>query len=427
VVDGQLEELNEEFFKNYIIQFQPEVVGISACTPTFSSALKVSGLIKKILPSVKVGLGGIHPTLFPQATLEKKEVDFVIRGEGELTFWEYIKTTTQKENLRKIKGLSYKFREKIIHNPPRDPIVDLNFLPFPARHLLPRRKYVETIITSRGCPFNCIFCSVQQAMGRKYRVREALNVVDEIGTFIEDGIKFFFVLDDNFCVQKKRVIAICRLMIERGYHRQIEWGCETRADLVDEEMLALMKEAGCLRIFFGLETHSQKLLDQLNKKMKIEQNEKAVKLAQKIGLEVRGSFILGIPGETKEETIKTIKYAKSLKLTEAKFALATPYPGTELFKIAQAEGVEIKEKDWEKLSTVIGFSKYQPLYVPQGRTKKELVKLQRRAYLEFYLQFYQLKRLFKEEIKSFHSLWKFISIFCDLIFKMFKKRGNNDG
>ncbi|MFH1612148.1 MAG: radical SAM protein, partial [bacterium] len=419
IVDAQIQELSKIFFEKYFEHFLPDIVGISACTPTFHEALRILSIIKSISPSIKTSMGGIHPSFFSENVLKHNEVDFVIRGEGEITFWESI---NKNFDLTGIDGISYKNDNGIvIHNKDRVPISNLDILPFPNRKLLPFEKYVETIITSRGCPFNCIFCSAKNILGEKYRTRSALNVVEEIGSFIENGTTFFFVLDDNFCVNKKRVEEICLLLIQKNYHKKIEWGCETRVDLVDEKMLNLMRKSGCIRIFFGLETHSQKLLDTLNKNVKIEENEKAVKLAQKSGMEVRGSFILGIPGETKEESIKTIKYAKKLKLTEAKFSLITPYPGTKLFEIAQNEGLKITEQDWPQLSTVSGFSNYQPVYVPKGRNKKELVRLQMRAYLEFYLQFYQIKRIYKE-IKSIKDFFKFFKIFIDIIMKMVKKR-----
>lgn len=419
IVDAQVQDLSKNFFENYFQNFLPDLIGISACTPTFHKSLEIISIIKSMLPNIKISMGGVHPSLFPDDVLKHNEIDFVIRGEGEITFLECI---NKNFDLREIDGVSYKNDNGlIIHNKERIAISNLDILPFPNRKLFPSKNYVETIITSRGCPFNCIFCSAKNILGKKYRTRSALNVVEEIGCFIENGTTFFFVLDDNFCVNKKRVKEICSLLIERNYHKKIEWGCETRVDLVDEKMLSLMKKAGCIRIFFGLETHSQKLLDQLNKNVKIEENEKAVKLAQKIGMEVRGSFILGIPSETKKESIKTIKYAKKLKLTEAKFSLLTPYPGTELFNMLQEnEGLEITEQNWSQLSTVSGFSNYQPVYVPKGRTKKELVRLQMRAYLEFYLQFYQIKRLYKE-IKSFKDCFKFFRIFVDIILKMIKK------
>ncbi|MBA7661106.1 Anaerobic magnesium-protoporphyrin IX monomethyl ester cyclase [subsurface metagenome] len=175
------------------------------------------------------------------------------------------------------------------------------------------------------------------------------------------------------------------MFIERGYHKKLTWMCSSRADLVDEPLLEKMREAGCSTISFGIETASQRLLGILKKGTSLEINERAVRMAKKAGISnVRGTFILGIPTETREESLATIKYAKKLPLDSAKFSIATPYPGTELYRIALSEGMDVP-KDWSKLHQGVGFSEYDPVWIPKGRDAKELKKLQRRAHLEFYL------------------------------------------
>lgn len=426
VIDGQICELTEENLSKEIEEFSPNVVGITSTTALASAAHEVAKWVKNISKDVKVVMGGVHPTVLPGETLEDDNVDVVVRGEGEITFFELVRTFETGANLGNVLGVSFKNDAEIVHNVNRPFIEDLDSLPPVSDHILPRRLYDGyAILTARGCPFNCIFCSSRTLWGTRYRVRSPENVFVEIDSMVEkynpEEIAFF---DESFVVNKKRTEKICNMFIERGYHKKISWICSSRADLIDEPVLEKMREAGCNAISFGIETASQRLLDVLKKRTSPEINEKAVRMAKKAGIRnVRATFILGIPTETREESLATIKYAKKLPLDSAKFSIATPYPGTELYRVALSEGMNIP-KDWSKLHQGVGFSEYDPLYIPKGRGAKELKRLQKRAHLEFYLsprRILYISRIWDISWKGIKS-WKDIRMYWRIAKSLFIRR-----
>jgi len=387
IIDGQISDLTEEALDKEIQEFSPNIVGITCTTALASAAHQVAKWTKSISKHIKVVMGGVHPTVVLEETLEDNNVDAVVRGEGEITFFELVRAFETRTSLRDVRGISYKSNGAVVHNDNRPFIKDLDSLPLVDDRILPQNLYSGFgVLTARGCPFNCIFCSSRSLWGTRYRVRSPENVFVEIDSIVNryNPTEIAFI-DESFVINKERTEKICDMFIERGYHKEISWICSSRADLVNEPLLEKMREAGCSAISFGIETASQRLLDVLKKRTSPEINERAVRMAKKAGISnVRATFILGIPTETREESLATIKYAKRLPLDSAKFSIATPYPGTELYRIALSEGMNI-QKDWSKLHQGVGFSKYDPVYVPRGRDGKELKKLQRRAHLEFYL------------------------------------------
>lgn len=198
-------------------------------------------------------------------------------------------------------------------------------------------------------------------------------------------IKWLFISDDTFVINKAQTMEFCEKYMERGYHRKIPWQVANRVDTVDREILSKMKEAGCYIISFGIESGVQRLLKILNKGITIEQSIQAVWWAKEVGLKVRGTLILGIPTETREETLKTIKFAYSLPLDQVRFSLATPFPGTQLYQMAIEEG-QLKVGDWTSLSLMAGYRNGNLAYVPKGRNEGDLKTLQRRANLGFYIR-----------------------------------------
>jgi len=393
IIDGQVSDLTEETLGQAIQEFSPNIVGITSTTALASAAHEVARWTKNISKDMKVVIGGVHPTVLPEETLEDNNVDVVVRGEGEITFFELVRAFETKTNPPDVLGISFKSNGEVVHNKNRPFIKDLDSLPSVDDHILPRNLYSDyCVLTARGCPFKCIFCSSRTLWGTRYRVRSPENVFVEIDSIVNkynpEQIAF---IDESFVIDKERTEEICDMFIERGYHKKMSWICSSRADLVDEPLLEKMREAGCTAISFGIETASQRLLDILKKRTSPQINEKAVRMAKKVGISnVRATFILGIPTETREESLATIKYAKKLPLDSAKFSIATPYPGTELYRIALSEGMDI-QKDWSKLHQGVGFSEYDPVWIPKGRDAKELKRLQRRAHLEFYLS---LRRIF---------------------------------
>jgi len=397
IYDFQTED--QDFFE-FIKNFQPDLVGISCQTALFYNTIKLSKKIKQEFSKVPIIIGGSHGSYRPQDFFESPNINLVVRGEGEITLLELINYYRfGNKKLKDIKGISFKQNGKIINNPHRELISDLDTLPIPAIDLLDMKKYhvspdnylggqVAMMNTTRGCPFNCIFCACKLAFNKTYRARSLDNVFREIKYYIDNyQISEIYFIDDSFALDRTRTIKFCNRMIETGYNKKVLWWCQTRVDLLDEEMLKKMHQAGCRILSFGIESGVQKLLNIISKKITIKQIKYGVKLARKTGLEPRGSFILGLPEETFLDSLKTIFFALSLPLIRAKFGLATPYPGTKLWDIALAEG-QVREngENWNRFSQMAAYTKYNPPYLPRGRKAWELKMLQKFANIIFYFK-----------------------------------------
>jgi len=321
---------------------QADVVGISAPSIFANDALDLARYAKQSGKTVIVG--GPHATISPSFFLEHDCVDFVIRGEGEYTLLELLNEIERDGDCEKVRGVSCKREEKIVHSPDRPPIEDLDSVPFPARHLLDMKAYLRrwrkntgttfvTMITSRGCPYSCIFCS-KEIFGRAYRTRSARNVIDEVQLLVNDYAPDFILFnDDVFALDGRRVFEICNEMIERKI--RVDWGCESRVDNIEPGMLRSMRKAGCRRIAFGVESGSQRVLDFLNKKMTVEQIRSATRLAKRAGIEVTYYVIIGTPCETQEDIELTRKLVSDEKPDYLSVSFFTPLPGTQAWQILE--------------------------------------------------------------------------------------------
>jgi len=430
--DEQIELLTENRIQEIVNEFHPGTIGFTCTTPGMARAHEIAADIKNINPEIKVVMGNIHPTVLPEETLQDPNVDVVVRGEGEFTFLEYLQAIESSGSLTKIDGLSHRLNGRFNHTVNRKYEKDLDVFPPVNWKLLTdyNDSYtIEWILTSRGCPYKCVFCSARSVSGFKYRFNSPQRVIEEVDVVVRDyGAKFFSFADDNFVVRKARTMAICDLLIERGYHKTTKWLCQTRADAVDEPLLEHMREAGCEYISFGIETGTQRLLDLIRKSVKIEVIENAVNMAHRVGIKTRGSFMLGLPTETKEDSLATIDFAMKLPLDIAKFNLAVPYPGTELLNMAIAEGLQITD-DWSNINTAAGLSNTQAFYVPKGRTMKELARLQKLAHTKFYLRPKQIWRILKREnidfnlpkIKSPREFFQLIGAIGEFLIQTVKK------
>jgi len=327
-------------------------------------------------------MGGPHVTFMDVETLEKNPfVDYIVRGEGEITMHELIKSLEKRIEPKDVLGLTYRVNGVIKRNPPRPPIKDLDSLPMPAYHLLPMERYVSeglryaTVISSRGCPFECVFCSSSRICGKRWRARSTEKVVEEVQLLTDKyRVQSIEFVDDNFTLNRKRVKGICEEFVKRGI--DLFWVCGSRVDSVNSELVSNLSKANCLLIYLGVESGSQRILDYMMKGITLSQSERAVRLAKRYGLEVAASFILGMPDETVSEIEDTIKFAIKLDPEFAQFTIATPYPGTELYDYALENNLLIT-RDWSKYDTL----------TPVMRTVigvKRLVKLFRKAYFKFY-------------------------------------------
>jgi anaerobic magnesium-protoporphyrin IX monomethyl ester cyclase len=345
-----------------IKQWSPDVVGITIpFSGWWKPAYEVASIVKSIDKDIITVLSGLHPSARPADCLTHQNIDFVVIGEPEETMFELTGVLEQGNvaGLKKVKGIGFRKNGKTIIAPPRPAIQDLDSLPFPARHLLPMGTYFAAVkenplrgeiskpwtvmMTSRGCPNNCIFCSVHIVYGKKWRSRSPENVVDEIEQLVDAyHIKQIDFNDDNMTLNKKRMEAICDSIVKRGL--DIEWYNPTgvRADTLDKNLLTKMKASGCKKLRVAPESGVQRVVDQIIKKnLNLRDVEKAVILCKKVGIKVGCFFAMGFIGETKQDMEETIKYAYKLKQLGADsfiFSIATPLYGTELYEQAERGG-----------------------------------------------------------------------------------------
>ncbi|MDR2699232.1 MAG: radical SAM protein [Nitrososphaerota archaeon] len=342
-----------------IQKFQPKLVVISVPYSGWSTAaFAVAKTIKTADKNLKIALIGLHPSSRPNECLRQANVDFVVIGEQEITTLELADTLEKDElqNLKNVKGLGFLENNKLVITAPRPFIEDLNTLPFPARHLLPMKEFFEAakkipisgnlkkpsirMLTTRGCPYGCVFCSNNIVMGRKWRARSAENVVAEIEQIVKAyDIRQIDFLDDNIAFNRERLVKICNMLIEKRLN--IEWCTPNgvRADALDPQLLALMRKAGCQKILIAPESGVQRIVDGvLKKKQSLQCVEDAVGAAHKVGIKVGCFFILGMIGETREDMKQTIQFAYKLRHLGAEyfyFSYATPLYGTELYRQAK--------------------------------------------------------------------------------------------
>jgi len=360
-------------------QNRPYVFGISCLTASIFRGYELSKKIKTLFPESFVVLGGMHPTVLPDEALAKTEVDFVIREEGEIPLEQLYKAIKNNQSYDNIPNLSFKKNNQIVHNPSmKSPGID-SLPPFPY-HLF--EKHIDKydfgfVISSRGCPYNCIFCSQRCITGQRFSYRSAEKVANDIELLVDKyGQKSIVFTDDNTLTDKKRIKELCQILIHKGLNKKVALNCQMRGDDVSENILIDLKSANFRSLNFGLETASERLMTLIDKKETVKQNIEALKLAQKHKFTLFGTFILGLPTETKQDRYDCFKLAKQF-LDYVRFNNATPYPGTKLYEMAKQEKRLNVGKRWENLNacgTLIEgpFSKNRLAYVPTGTTELEL-------------------------------------------------------
>ncbi|MHC4617538.1 MAG: B12-binding domain-containing radical SAM protein [Planctomycetota bacterium] len=331
-----------------IRSFKPDIVGISVWTTFAASAFKIASLCKEYDKTMPVVVGGPHITIKCQEVIRIcPDVDFLVRGEGEETFLELVEklqdtNEVKTKQLRNIKGIVFRENGKVIHNPDREFIQNLDLIPFPARDtLLNSGSYssedMGLLMTSRGCPYNCSYCATS-IWKRKIRYRSIDNIVEEIKLVISAyGTRQFTIKDDSFTVNRKRVLEFCDRLEKENLG--INWDCNARVDVVDEELLKKMKAAGCNGIKVGIETGSQRVLGLINKRTTLAQAREAARLFRKVGIYWTAYFMMGLPSETKKEIHQTQKFMKELEPDFASLSVYEPFPGTDLFEIGIDRGL----------------------------------------------------------------------------------------
>ena len=397
--------LSENAVPQIIHNEKPKIVGVTAMTSTINSAINVARKVKESDSEILIVLGGAHVSILPEETLQKNpEIDMIVRGEGEKTILELVETIErQGSDLSSILGLTYKTEFGVKSNPSRPAFLDVDTLPFPAFHLLPQGKYrlhppigrrspVMPIMVSRGCPNGCIFCS-KSVFGNKYRNNSPVYVVDQIQLLIEKfGVKEIKFYDDIFTLNRKWVMVICAELKNRGI--DVLWTCETRINLVDTELLKTMRAAGCYMIAYGVESGDQKILNEIGKNVTLEQITNAFKLTHEAGISTVGYFMLGAPNETPETIMRTVEFAKRINPDFVQFSIATPYPGTELHRLAAEK--RCLPKSWDEYVYADLKSVDSSYFELTTMSAQELREWNRKAYSSFYLRWgYVWKRLKK--------------------------------
>ena len=333
--------------------FQPDVVGATSVTMTFTSAIRAIEEAKRIDPRVVTAMGGAHVSYCAEKTLRQHPgLDVVAMGEGETMILELCEAAAGTRSWDSVKGLVWRDGDELRNNGGREGWIDVNTLPIPARHLTPLARYraIRTPIsmtTSRGCPFQCIFCTGRKLVGPSIRWRHAENVVDEMAHIASMGFHQVNLADDLFTARKPHAYAVCDEIIRRGV--EVTWTSFANVNTVDVPLLSRMREAGCVTVSFGLESGNQEILRNVKKGTKIPNILKAVEACREAGVLAHGSFIVGLPGETTETLRETIEFSKLLREMGAMtgFHMLAPFPGTPVYDEAEKFGIRILTENWD--------------------------------------------------------------------------------
>jgi radical SAM superfamily enzyme YgiQ (UPF0313 family) len=394
IVDMESQGVSSEDLIAIIRDYEPDIVGLTATTPVYENAKLLGGLIRKQFPGLPLGIGGAHSTVVGKTVLEECPCfDFQVCGEGERSILEIIKAVSSGASFAGIEGVIYRVNGGVAENPRRTLIENLDELPFPARHLLDSSLYRHslpgkgfarygTVFTSRGCPFQCVFCSQHTMFGRKMRWHGIPRVIEELKQMIDGlGISHIIVMDETLTLNKKRTLELCEAIKAEGLN--FTWEGWTHASAVDEELLLAMKAAGLIRLSFGIESGDPEILKRIKKNVTLEQILRAYKIAAAAGIETRGSAMLGHPFETRKTAWRTIRFARGIKeCLQLYLNVACPYPGTELYDCAVSGvgGMRLLTNDYSR------YKRYgDPVIEVNDLSSRDLKRLQTIGLLYFYL------------------------------------------
>jgi radical SAM superfamily enzyme YgiQ (UPF0313 family) len=384
----------------------PDFLGLSVLSSSFKEAVKISGLMKEVNPKVYTVLGNYHPTFNDKRILKKySQIDIIVKGEGEHTCLELIQCVKNGENFKKIPGISYrKHNGEIQATQERALLRDVDSLPFPNRRLLDSEyaskmfgidvatKKFTSLISSRGCPFQCKFCACGNFARGIWRPRSVENVIEEIEVLYNDGYRQFLFVDDNFTLNSRRIIKICNEIRKRKL--KIDWFCDSRVDNVQYRTLREMVKAGCKILYFGMESANQRILDYYNKNITPEQSIIASRKARKAGFDIIvGSFIVGAPDETRKEICKTLQFAQQTSIDFPSFNILGAPIGSPIWNELVQKGFINVEKYWEK-------GVYVSQVVPSEVSFQEIGEMIYDSFIDFYND---KKRLLSEFLRTLTS------------------------
>lgn len=401
MLDNYLMKKPVDEVKQLVSKLNPQIVGITCGSATYSRCIETTKAIKETLPNCRIVVGGWHASYVPDSLLDNPEIDYVIMGEGERAITQLATCITagNESAAMTVPGVACKRQGVNIKNPPRF-IENMDDIPYPARHLLPLELYDRTVeylnvkpadvmSISRGCVYNCGFCETKKLWGNICRAFSPQRVIGEIKDLQgKYGTKGIYFINDNFTLRKKETIELCTLMIENRL--DLEWVCDTRVDLVNQEILEVMSKAGCKTIWFGVESGSQRVLQRIGRNTTLEQIENAFKLCRKNGIQTACSFMLGVPDETLKEMEASLKFAKKLDPDWCIFNIFIANPDSRLYQEVLDSGnydklddflLSVKTKEWDYNS---------------------LLAVQRRFFIDFHRSPRQImKRIRREGVVNF--------------------------
>ena len=401
MLDNYLMKKPIDEIKQLVTNLRPQIVGITCGSATYSRCIETAKAIKEVLPSCKIIVGGWHASYVPDSLLTNPEIDYVVMGEGERAVTQLATCIINGSETAamSIAGVACRRQGTNIKNPPKF-IENMDEIPYPARHLLPLELYDRTIeylsvkpadvmSISRGCIYNCGFCETKKLWGNICRAFSPQRVIDEIQDLQSKyGTKGLYFINDNFTLRKNQTLELCNLMIKNKL--DLEWVCDTRVDLVNQELLETMRKAGCKTIWFGVESGSQRILKRIGRNTTLEQIENAFKLCRKNGIKTACSFMLGVPDETLKDMESSLKFAKKLNPDWCLFNIFIANPDSKLYQEV------LESKKYDKLDEFLLSVKTEEF------DYKSLLEIQRRFFKEFNMSPRQImKRVKREGVVNF--------------------------
>ena len=406
VLDMPVLGMDQKGLSAFLRDFVPDLVGINCLTNLLYDTLQTARTVKQACSGVPVVLGGYHTQLFPAESLQMDEVDAVVLGAGEVPFKELLDGFEATGRVPRLPGVLTRADQIRDISSEIQTVREPDLLPLPARHLTPYEKYYAAvsvaspttlIMTSFGCPFRCIFCNTSRI--QKVVVKSPARIADEFSACSDMGIRELAVLDENFTINRKHVMALTEEIRRRGL--DISWHIKSRVDHIDSELMHALRSAGCYSIHFGVESGDEEILKLIRKDITLEQVRRAFRLCREQGLEVTAAFMMGFPGETREQVEKTISFAMELDPNYVQFSMATPLPGTELYRMALERGL-YPHDHWKDFSRNPA-PEFQPPGWYEIFSRKELEALLQSAYRRFYIR----PRYIWRRVRSLHSLEEF--------------------
>ena len=421
-IDAEHQKLTEEGTLEQVRKYVKEehncYIGLTSTTVCFNRTLSLAKRLKEEYPSIPIVIGGAHISAVAEHVMNYECFDYGVIGEGEITTYELIECLQQGGNLESVDGIVFRKNNQIIYTNPRKLVKKLDELPFPARHLVKDiHSYVPTlcdyktlpvtnIITSRGCPGLCTFCS-NAVFGRTYRERSAQNILEEIKEVIHKyNIREIHFNDDTFLINKKRIYELFELCKKEKL--KFNWSCFSRVDNVTYEFLKFLKKNGCWHIAFGIESGDENVLKDIKKEISLDMVEQVISWCHKIGIKTKGHFILGHPTDTIESINKTIDFALKVKFSDVVVTISTPMPGSEQFRTLIPHD-KIKNLDYTK------FNSWFSVVEPKGISSKKLLIKQKEFYKRFYLRPSVIFR-YGLSLISFAGPKRFITLFMNFIY-----------